>query len=380
MSATWAPALAPLGVCAYIAGFVWPLPWNAPLIVLTLLGGLALLLDRHDLPNPNAPLFALVCAFLISRLTSTAVSDNLGRSARLGAAVAFGVLLFVLIASHFRSPMAIWRLYATFAIIGLSLSSAVIWAAWRSGRGSPLSWVTDVGSPIIVVPNDLAFLSVIAPLSLSLACQAPRPVTRAVAAASLVSSMVATALARSRVATLTMVLSVSLAAAAIRLRLGIVCGLSLVGGALLSEILLGFPLAAKFSSGKEFRIGLWAAAWTKFLEAPWLGHGPYTFVYTSADRVTTTWTHNLYLELLVEQGLVGLLAFAVLLGSALWAAWNTRVPTLSEARYLASAAFAGLIAFGFAGLFESSFVRQWVVITFFALLGVTAQLASARPD
>jgi O-antigen ligase len=85
-------------------------------------------------------------------------------------------------------------------------------------------------------------------------------------------------------------------------------------------------------------------------------------------------------RLLVEQGLVGLLTFAVLLGFAVWAAWNPRPATLSEARYLASAAFPGLIAFGFAGLFESSFLRQWVVITFFVLLGVTAQLASAKPD
>jgi O-antigen ligase len=187
-----------------------------------------------------------------------------------------------------------WRELA--AVDGVAIAKEVPRGGlFREGLHDLLSRPTGLGSPIIVVPNDLAFLSVIAPLSLSLACRAARPVARAVAAASLTSSIVATALAHSRVATLTMVLSVSLAAAAIRRRIGIVCGLSLLGVALLSEVFLGFPLAAKFLSGKEVRIGLWAVAWTKFLEAPWLGHGPYTFVCTSADRVTTMWAHNLYL-------------------------------------------------------------------------------------
>lgn len=379
MPRSWTQALAPFGVCAYIAGFALPLPWDVPLIVLALLGGLALILDYRDLPNPNALLFALVFVFLISRLISTAVSESFSRSVRLGTGLAPGVLLFVLIAGHFRSPAAIRLLYVTFASIGLGLSSAVLWTAWRSGRLSPVSWVSDLGSPIIVVPNDLTFLSVIAPLSLSLAYRAPRTVVRAIAAVSFASSVGVTALAHSRVAMLTMILSVSLAAARVRIRLGIVFGLFLLTVALVSEALLGFPLTAKFLSGEEGRIGLWAAAWMKFLEAPWLGHGPHTFVYTSADHVTITWAHNLYLELLVEQGLVGLLALAVLLVSGVSAAWNTQRAALSDARHLGSAAFAGLIAFCFAALFESSFLRQWVVITFFALLGVIAQLASAKP-
>jgi len=375
----WAPALASFGVCAYIAGSALPLPWDAPLLILALLGGLALILDYRDLPNSNPVLFALVFVFVTARLLSTALSENIGRSVRLGTAFPPGVLLFVLIAGHFRGVTAIRVLYVTFASIGLGLSSGVLWTAWRTGRLSPFGLVADLGSPIIVVPNDLTLLSVIAPLSLSLVHGAPGRAVRTIAALSLVSSVGAIILARSRVALLTLILSVSLATALIRMRLAIVAGVLLFTVALLGETLLGFPLTAKFLSGDEGRIGLWAAAWAKFLEAPWLGHGPHTFVYTEPGDVIVTWAHNLYLEVLMEQGLVGLLTLAALLGFGLAAAWNTQHAVLGEARYLCSAAFAALIAFCFAAVIESSFSRQWVVITFFALLGTIARLTWAEP-
>jgi len=375
----WSPALAVFGVCAYIVGSALPLPWDAPLLMLALLGGLALVLDYRDLPNSNPLLFALVFVFLTSRLISTAMSENIARSVSLGTAFPPGVLLFVFIASHFRGLAAIRVLYVTFASIGLGLSSAVLWTAWRSGRLSPFSLVADLGSPIIVVPNDLTLLSVIAPLSLSLVHGAPGRAVRTIAALSLVSSVGATILARSRLALLTLILSVSLATALVRMRLAIVAGILLFTVALVGETLLGFPLTAKFLSGDEGRIRLWAAAWAKFLEAPWLGHGPHTFVYAEPGDVMVTWAHNLYLEVLMEQGLVGLLTLAALLVFGLAAAWNTRQAVLAEARYLCSAAFAALIAFCFAAAIESSFSRQWVVITFFAFLGIIARLSSAEP-
>jgi hypothetical protein len=67
----WSSALALIAVGAYIVGSALSLPLDVPLVLLALLGGLVLILDRRGLPGSNQLLFALVFAFLTSRLIST---------------------------------------------------------------------------------------------------------------------------------------------------------------------------------------------------------------------------------------------------------------------------------------------------------------------
>jgi hypothetical protein len=78
------------------------------------------------------------------------------------------------------------------------------------------------------------------------------------------------------------------------------------------------------------------------------------------------------LEVLVDQGLVGLVTFSALLVVGVATAWKTRGE--------GARAFAALIAFCFAAVLESSFSRRWVVIALFALLGAIARVAITRPS
>jgi O-antigen ligase len=132
--------------------------------------------------------------------------------------------------------------------------------------------------------------------------------------------------------------------------------LMLLGGvaliALIADACLGFRFAHKVTHDwrGSGRFALCATALSMFQSAPLLGHGPRSFVWLGADAGTIPWTHNLYLELLAEQGALGLLCFLALIGVGL-----VMLPRVVRSRrddvrsFGAGAAF---IAFLTAALFE----------------------------
>jgi len=65
------------------------------------------------------------------------------------------------------------------------------------------------------------------------------------------------------------------------------------------------------------RIVLWNIAWNMFKESPIIGKGFDTFqIHTEAD------THNMYMKILAEMGVMGLLAFLFLLYQAFFVGWR----------------------------------------------------------
>jgi O-antigen ligase len=121
---------------------------------------------------------------------------------------------------------------------------------------------------------------------------------------------------------------------------------------------------------------LWSAAWTLFLSAPMVGHGPHTFgVFSKIPYV-----HNLYLEVLVERGGLGLAALGVFIAYGLVAAWRLQRVASSDAAFLGAGALAGLVGFCSAAVVDLSFVHQWVAIILFVLLGTIAHLWSITQD
>jgi O-antigen ligase len=145
-----------------------------------------------------------------------------------------------------------------------------------------------------------------------------------------------------------------------------------------TDALLGFPLWHRFYglfTGIEDitngRVPLWMAAWRNFLRAPILGNGPHTFCFFSK----TPWPHNLYLEVLFGHGLVGFSAFLSLLLYAGILAWNLRRKTTFKIRSFAMAALAALIGFCISSLIELSFLRLWVTVSLFMILGIIVRLS-----
>ncbi len=161
------------------------------------------------------------------------------------------------------------------------------------------------------------------------------------------------------------------------------------------DALLGFRFIHKAMHDWQGsgRLALWAAALAMFRDAPFLGHGPNSYVlhyrayldalqlppWVRIDPRVTPWAHNLYLELLAEQGILGLVSFL-----AMGALGLSMVSQINRSRHpdlecLGAGAGAAFIAFLTAAAFELSFLRAWVTIILFTLLGLlTAITRSAK--
>jgi O-antigen ligase len=386
-----------LGVCAYLVGSAVPLTWDLPLAALVLSSIPVVIGDTRDGWIPRSPLDLPVLGFVAVSGLSILLSEDVVHSAKLSAALLPAVLLYWVIAHSRWDPQQIRLFYLTFAVTGLGLASALWWTAWSHAwelGDSWQSWVPAVGSPLLLVPNDGTFLAVIFSFALVLLYREPRSALGGLAVLSILMSIGALCLLRTRVGILTMLLSLSCVLMLLRSRLGLTCGFGVGLLVLLIDGLLGFPLIAKFGRFWDGRLSLWAAAWGMFLEAPLFGHGPHTFgrfyqtyleglrlpPWLPIDPSPVPWAHNLYIEVLAEQGILGLAALGFLLASGWAAARHIRRGPIHEVRLWGTGAFAGFVSFCMAACIELTFKRQWVVITLFALLGAIAQLSSTQAE
>jgi len=366
--------------CLYVAGIAIPFEWDIPLVLLALLGILATVFRPRSIPSGTSPLVLPVLILLVVTVLTILHSQDIHRSMRLSAPILPAALLFFLITEHFHRLRDIRLLCLTFCAVGLGLATGLIWTAWRAPWMSTYQWAISLGSPVFVVPNDATFLALLCPISAVLAFHAPRSKGAILAILAIGLTVCAICLLRSRAAMLTLIGSMTCAAALVRPRLALACGLATVACLLLVDACLDFRLLGKFrdpwhDEGISGRILLWSSAWGMFLEAPLLGHGPRTFTYAM-----TPWAHNLYLEALAEQGIVGLLALGFALVRGLASGWRiTRHPDV-ETRMLGIASFSALVGFCIASALELSFIRQWVWIVLFTLLGIISRVARLQRD
>lgn len=138
----------------------------------------------------------------------------------------------------------------------------------------------------------------------------------------------------------------------------------------------------------ETRLPLWAAAVSLWYEHPLIGHGAHNYrdLYRARvdalslpacsliDTRLTPWPHNLFLELLSSQGLVGALPFAALVGWGLHRSFAIARQSGPEVELLAVGLFGAFVAFSFAAFVELTLVRYWVVIMAGTLIGLAAAI------
>jgi O-antigen ligase len=86
------------------------------------------------------------------------------------------------------------------------------------------------------------------------------------------------------------------------------------------------------------------------------------------------WPHNLYLEILVSQGIFGLIALSAILAGALRLGWVIRKSKQEHIRFYGIGVMSGLLGFCFAGVYELSFIRLWVTIVMFVYVATLTYL------
>jgi O-antigen ligase len=371
--------VARVAVFTYILGFASDLNINALLILLVCCSAAAAWLSFDEARHPlRSPIVYLVALFLVVAGLSILLSEDVGRSLRLSAPLIPAVLLFFLIYEYFEDARDLRHLYACLTIVALGLAVVLLWTVLGAPGWHTRSLIQEVGSPILIVPHDVAFLAVIAPLSLALIYLQPRSAIATLALVSMALSLCVATVYLSRTATLTFLAS-TLCTAAV-LRAGSYVFVVLIGVFLTAGIdyLNGHALVTKFLSGGfhpgSGRLDLWAAAWAMFLDAPLFGHGLHTY----GNGAGIPWTHNLYLQTLAEQGIVGLLALLLLLSFSIIAACKTARFPVREQRILAAGALGALVGFCAASVVELTLLREWVVVVMFVVLAVVARVQSEK--
>jgi O-antigen ligase len=210
---------------------------------------------------------------------------------------------------------------------------------------------------------------------LALLIRRPLSAVGVVASAAIILSCVAIAALQSRTATIALLAAIGSVAVfwhSGRLLAGLLAASVLTLG---FDYLVDLGLAEKFIHIPARRLDVWSTAWSMFIDAPLFGHGPHTFgIFHQSHQGTMSWAHNLYLQVLAEQGVLGLASLILLLWYALMVTWRTHSCGNPDKRALGGGAFGAIVAFCVAAVFELSFIREWVVIIWFALLGITANV------
>jgi O-antigen ligase len=385
--------LASAGVCLYLIGFCFAWPWDIPLALLALAGFACAAQDADYRPLLKSPIAWALGGFLLAGLASILLSEDPDRSWRMSRLFLPALLIFLLIAQFFDLD-GLRRLCRALTLVVLGLSLALLWTAWNHAGLVPTRWVKALGSPVLVEPNDIALVPVILPFSLALLVLEARLWIKILAGLATLLGAVTVFLLKSRLAVLAELVAMAAMVAAWRPRLALWLGGGAAALVLAVDAWLGFPLIAKHGFALDTRLPLWLAAWRMFVDAPLLGHGPRTFVLFYQDYLNAApvpawlpptervapWAHNLYLEMLAEQGILGLLA---LLGLGFVAAFSAgRIMRIGQGsiRIFAAAVLASLAAFGVAGILELSLIRQWVAVMLFLLAGITYLMTRCNGD
>lgn len=366
---------------------VWlPVPFDIALFVLVALGLIAVLATlEHPMiswPIPDLPLLA----YLGLSVLGIALANDWVRALALSSALLPASFLYLLTSRYLRPGRDLLLVLGALglAVAGLSLLILIS----TLGQPDSTAIIARAGSPILIVPNDLLFVAIAAPLLVAAGLTLQRRIWHWLFAICVALSLAALIAVQSRSGVLALLLG--LLALAMRLQLrGLwqsLAGLGLVFLAV--DAATGFALARKFTSLCFTRGPFWSAAWQLFLERPWLGHGAHSFVHLYQGRLPqdpslfcevieprlTPWPHNLFLELLSSQGMFGTALFVGVLLWSITTAYRAGNSRVSEVRRLAAGLFAAWVAFVFAAIFELSLLRLWVVVMFALLVAITVRL------
>ena len=400
-----ASTLACVGVAGYLLALAFPVSsaLDLPLVFLVVVSLAAAFVGLPQAPaGPRSLILLPLLAFAGARLVSALAAPEAIRSLQIVAPLLPALLVFFAVSEWVRTPRHVVAIYASLTAAGLVLSATFLATAWVGRTGAPDAWAQLAPSPLLVVNNDLTVVAVLAPLAVAAALARPHPAVRLLVAAFCVALVAVIAVAQSRTALVTAVVSLGSFAvlAPRRLFAGWARVWLVVAGTVALVVavdaVLGFRLGHKVLGEWQGngRLSLWAAALAMFRDAPVLGQGPYGFMlhhrayldglslpaWVHVEDRVTPWAHNLYLELLAEQGALGLAAFGATVAAAAVTFARIRRTPRSDIQLLAAGAGAALAAFLTAAWTELSFIRAWVTIVLFTLLGLLATLTRVERE
>lgn len=382
------------GICLYLAMLAIPIGPELPLMLLAALVFLTLASSSFSIASVRRGVLIALCLFLASTLVSCLLSVSLKVSIIACLSVIPGLFLFVVI-THIFSLDQLGLITTILTITGLLIACVFCTVAFANPGISAQEWVDIAGYPHIGVPNDLGILSIIAAVAVArLYFGSHKPITY-LSIATVFSILACLVLYKSRGSIVTLMLTVTLMVAFSRPRQIATVLLILLAVIFSVDLLTGLSFSSKLMQLDRLsvRLPLWISAWQMFLDAPLFGLGPgsYSLLYEDylsrlelpawirIDDRHMPWPHNLYLELLAERGVTGLLTFSLFIA----ALYRTAHVSLQSGMGMSGrttllAAVLALTALLVSGIYESSLLRHWVLIMFFLFAGIICAAWKSR--
>ena len=353
------------------------------------LSGLCLLIGPVSSPQSKSSfqtpvVFSAITLFLLSFIASVIFSNDFLKSIN-AIAVLFPGLLIAYILTRFRLNnvyVLSWCFVPAVAIC----SGVIILMFLQSSYADPGQVFRREGNSALVVPNDVLAGVIFAPVVAFASMHSRHPILNLLAACSLATLAIAVYLTESRVSALTIIFMILLYFFLRSRNRFLIHSLITLVMLCAFDLLFDLGLMHNFYLIREEneRIGVWLAGLAHWSDHPILGFGPSNFEiayeiglqdlslpdWAVIEPRRVPWAHNLYLEALVERGLLGLITLLLLLG----------VIFIRMLKHASSAEkcyadfylfiFIAFCGFVFAGLFEPTIQRIWVANSLFVFLGL----------
>lgn len=384
-----------LFLCAVPAGLAGGAAWLPGAAWVGLIVTIVVLRQaREDATRRLPPSSALVLVDLVVIIISFGRAQDTTAALPVMRSAVTGIALFYVIATQVRTRrQVVWTVSGFLA--GALMIGGLATAQWATGAGSRIGFLTETGELVYRItggmgqPNQLGgFLVVLIPLALAtMSAWAPG---RAVAAVVAVASLIGLYASYSRGALLALGVAVLLL---LRTRtLVIALPVLVVLGVTLAPATLHERFATGESSGSELasRTDIWRTAVAVWEEDPLLGNGLGSFpsAYATSRAPGKNFlpntlfeppphAHNVYLNLLAEQGLLGLVAFLAVLLSTVAHALHLRRSERPWVAWYGRAMLASMAAFAVHNLLDVTLGEQ-TGIYMWALFGLTSALAATE--
>lgn len=380
-------------VAFYIFSCALPFFSNIPIFILACAGIISIVFGIKNKPRKFSSISIFFIFFILSFLFSTFFSQNLERTISLSFPFLPGLLLFFILFEFFEDKKEYYMIYGWFSITSAVVSLIALHTALVSDQPTPSNWAHQTGLPYFIVPNDFMMLTVFMPFLVVMAIRNASYTFKTLSILVLGLNLLLFIVYQSRGAILLSLTAIGLPLFMIKKipfkKIYVylpVCVIILI----CIDSLFGLALSKKvFTKSSWFsRLTPWLIAVEMFKSAPIFGTGPRTFGYfypilvnqftfpdwIIIDNRVMPWAHNVYLETMAEQGIVGLIILFALIGIAminfkrLFSCCNSRDPVIIV--------FSSTVILILGGIIEFSFIRHFFVIVFFAIIGLISALSN----
>jgi len=380
------------GIFIYTISITFPITLSIPLTILCICGIIVGICNNNKQFKLTTPTVICIFLFIISLFISYSVSKDKILSFQLSLVLFPALLLYFLIIENSNIKNIFW-LYILLTIVIFNISFTYIITSLYSVDSDPGLWIKKISNPSFLVPNDLIILPILLPFTIVLFIKTNQFSLKILSIVTILSSIIAICLYQSRLGMLLLIIC-NIIAGIMLFRKSSIYGITItILLFLLVDWFQDFAIISKCSTiGWKSRLPVWITAFTMFVDSPIIGHGPRTFgihyfeylnktnlpSWFIIDKRFTPWAHNLYLEILAEQGLIGFTIISILLIYT----FILSVKLIKSDNYnlylLSIAPFISLVLILVGGFFELSFIRHWFVIIFFILLAIINSLTNTK--